>query len=106
MSAIGGAVITMVIGFNWGGWVTGGSSLSFAREMASDAVVERLAPICVSQFKMDPQREENLVTLKGKTSWERGKYIETQGWATMPFEEDPNRTVAAMCSELIIKEMK
>ena len=103
MSAIGGAAITLIIGFNWGGWVTGSSSLSMGKDMARDAVVERLAPICVSQFNMDPQREENIVTLKEKDSWDRGKYIETQGWATMPFEESPDRTVATKCSELIAK---
>lgn len=104
ISAIGGAVVTLIIGFNWGGWVTGSSSLSMGEEMARDAVVERLAPICVSQFNMDPQREKNIVTLKEQNSWERGKYIETQGWATMPFEGEPDRTVATKCSELIAKD--
>ena len=71
--------------------------------MARDAVVERLTPICVSQFNMDPQREENIVALKGKDSWDRGKYVETHGWATMPFEEEPDRAVATKCSDLIAK---
>lgn len=103
-SAVGGAIITMIIGFNWGGWVMGGTSLSMGEEMARDAVVERLAPMCVSQFNTDPQRAENIVTLNGKESWARGKYIETQGWATMPFEKEPDRTIANKCSELIAKD--
>lgn len=104
MSAIGGGVLTLIIGFNWGGWVVGSTSLSVGEKMARDAVVERLAPICLFQFNEDPQREEKIVTLKAKTSWDRGKYIENQGWATMPSEEKPDRSVATKCSQLIIEE--
>jgi hypothetical protein len=102
--AVGGAIITMVIGFNWGGWVRGSTSISMGEKMARAAVVERLAPICVSQFNKDPLREENFLALKGKSSWEQEKYIKTQGWATMPYEETPDSMVAAKCSELITKD--
>ena len=101
--AIGGAIITMIIGFNWGGWVRGSTSVSMGEKMARTAVAERLAPICVSQFNKDPQREENLLTLQGKSSWEQEKYVKLQGWATMPAEETPDSMVAAKCSELITK---
>ncbi len=100
---IGGAIITMIIGFNWGGWVRGSTSASMGEKMAELAVVERLAPICVYQFNKDPQREENLLTLKEKSSWDKEKYIKSQGWATMPSEETPDSMVAARCSELITK---
>ncbi len=102
--AIGGAIITMIIGFNWGGWVMGSTSVNMGEKMARSAVAERLAPICVSQFNKDPLREENLLTLKGKSSWEQEKYIKTQGWATMPTEKTPDSMVAAKCSELIAKD--
>jgi len=102
--AIGSAIITMIIGFNWGGWVRGSTSVNMGEKMARSAVAERLAPICVSQFNKDPQREENLLTLKGKSSWEQEKYIKIQGWATMPTEKTPDSMVAAKCSELIAKD--
>ena len=101
--AFGGAVITMIIGFNWGGWVRGSTSVSMGEKMARAAVVERLAPICVLQFNQDPQREEKFLTLKEKSSWDQEKYIKTQGWATMPSEDTPDSMVAAKCSELIVK---
>lgn len=104
-SAIGGAILTMVIGFNWGGWVRGSTSLNMGEKMARVAVVERLAPICVSQFNLDPMRDENFVTLEAKSSWDQEKYVKAQGWATMPSEEKPDGQVAARCSELIIKEI-
>ena len=102
--AVGGAIITMIIGFTWGGWVRGSTSVSMGEKMARSAVAERLAPICLSQFNKDPQREENLLTLKEKSSWEQEKYIKNQGWATMPYEETPDSMVAAKCSELIAAE--
>lgn len=100
--AIGGSIITMIIGFNWGGWVRGSTSLDMGEKMAQEAVVDRLAPICVSQFNKDPQREENFLTLKGLNSWQRGTYIEQQGWAIMPFEKTFDRDVASKCSKLLI----
>lgn len=102
--AIGGAIITMIIGFNWGGWVMGSTSINMGEKMARLAVAERLAPICVHQFNLDPQREENFLTLKGKSSWDQEKYIKAQGWATMPTEEKPDSMVAEKCSELIAKD--
>jgi len=102
--AIGSAIVTMIIGFNWGGWVRGSTSVSMGEQMARAAVVERLAPICVSQFNQDPLRDANFLTLKGKSSWDQEKYVKIQGWATMPAEETPDSMVAARCSELIAKD--
>jgi len=65
-STIGGAIITMIIGFAWGGWVTGGTAQTTAEEMAEDAVVERLTPICVEQFNKDPEKDKKLKELKEK----------------------------------------
>jgi len=45
-----GAVTSMVIGFSWGGWVTGGTAVKLADERANTAVVAALTPICVEKF--------------------------------------------------------
>ncbi len=50
-SAIGGAIVLAIIGFNWGGWVLGSTSQKMGEEMAEEAVVSRLAHICVEQFR-------------------------------------------------------
>jgi len=47
---VASVVVTMIIGFTWGGWVTGGTAQEMAKTMAEDAVVRRLAPICVVRF--------------------------------------------------------
>jgi hypothetical protein len=96
-SWVASVVITMLIGFTWGGWVTGGT----AAKMAEALVVTRLAPICVAQFKQDPARDQKLKEFKEVSSWGRGEYVAKQGWATLPGEKEPNRDVADECAKLL-----
>ena len=46
MGAAGGAIALAIVGFMWGGWVTGGTAEQTARTRADAAVVTALAPIC------------------------------------------------------------
>ena len=45
------AVATMIIGFSWGGWVTGGTSRTMATTAGDAARAELASVICVEQFK-------------------------------------------------------
>ena len=97
------AVLTMIVGFNYGGWVTGGTSQQRADTGAQDAVALRLAPICVAQFALDPQQASKLAELKAITSsWERPDYVKKQGWATMPGEKTADNDVASECAKLLM----
>lgn len=96
------AIVTMIIGFNWGGWMTGGAAQSMSDKSSAAAVVARLAPICVTQFLQDPVKAAKLEELKAMSSYSRGGYIEKQGWATMSGEEKPDRRVASECAKLIM----
>ena len=102
-AAIGGAILTIIIGFAWGGWVTGGTAQSRAEKIAADAVVARLVPICVAQFNQDQEKDKKLKELKEKSNWEKDKYIKEQGWATMPYEKEPDSSVADKCAEQIMQ---
>jgi hypothetical protein len=99
---VASAVLTMIIGFGWGGWVTGGTARRTAEAMAHDAVVQRLAPICVVQSGRDPAKGQKLISLKDESAWQRGEYVGKQGWATMPGELEPDRTVAEACALLLM----
>lgn len=101
-SWVGSVVLTMIIGFAWGGWVTGGTAQSMAEKMAEDAVVKRLAPICVVQFKQAPGKDQKRKELEKTDSWQRSEYVEKQGWATMPGEEKPDSKVASECTRLLM----
>jgi hypothetical protein len=101
--AAGGAVVLAVIGFTWGGWVTGGTAQKMAEEMAENAVVDRLAPICVEQFNQGSEKVQKLKELKETDKWKRDDYVAEQGWATMPGEKEFDRKIADKCAEMIMQ---
>ena len=70
LSAAGGAIVLAVIGFNWGGWLTTGSAEAMAKEIAANAVAERLGSICLAQ-----------------------------AWAIMPGDEKADSKVADVCAK-------
>jgi dienelactone hydrolase len=59
-----GAVASMVIGFSWGGWVTGATANKLAADQAGAAVVTVLTPICVDKFMQNGDAQENLAALR------------------------------------------
>jgi pimeloyl-ACP methyl ester carboxylesterase len=93
----------MVVGFSWGGWVSASASQKAAETMAKDAVVERLAPICVAQFNQDPDNATKLNELTEMTSYQRAQYVQDQGWATISGDEKPDRKVADACTRLLLE---
>lgn len=95
--------LTMVVGFSWGGWVSASASQKAAETMAKDAVVERLAPICVAQFNQDPDNATKLNELTEMTSYQRAQYVQDQGWATISGDEKPDRKVADACTRLLLE---
>jgi hypothetical protein len=99
---VASAVLTMIVGFSWGGWVTGGTARQTAENLATDTVAQRLAPICVAQSARDLGKGQKLLVLKDESSWQRGEYVGKQGWATMPGEKEPDRRVAEACATLLL----
>ena len=98
-----GAVALLIVIF-WTGWVvTSSKAENQGEQMATKAVVEALAPICVEQYLQDPNKAERLEVLKEKSSYQRDDYVREIGWATMPAAESPVRGVADECAERILK---
>jgi len=95
--------LILVIGFTWGGWMQGGTAQTLATTTAKAAVTTRLAPICVAQFQQDPDKAQKLIDFKALSSYQRSEYVGQQGWATMPGETEPDRTVAAACANLLMQ---
>ena len=99
--AAAGAVALAIVGFSWGGWVTGGTAKQMAANQAKLEVVAALVPICVQQSKQDPQVVDTLAQLRDAGSWKRSDLLMDAGWATMPGSSDPNRDVARACMETL-----
>jgi hypothetical protein len=92
-----GSVVLLIVTFSAGWVVTSGSAKAEAKTMATDAVMNRLAPISIAQFMQDPNKEELLKEMKNLKSWgenNRSDFVQKQGWATMPGEKKPDGHVA------------
>ena len=97
-----GAIALLIVIF-WTGWVmTSSSAKDQSEQMAKEAVLENLVPICVEQYLQDPNKVERFGELKEKSSYQRDDYVEEMGWATMLGSESPVRGLADKCAKQII----
>ena len=103
-SGVGGALVTIYVGFNFGGWMTNGAAEAMAKETAATAVAERLGRICVAQYNRDTGKSQKLIEMKDKDTWEQGHYIDKQSWAIMPGDEKPESGVADACAKQLSKK--
>ena len=100
-SCAGCIVATMIVGFTWGGWVTGGT----AEEMVEDAVeqgrAEVAAAVCVENFMQDADARTQLASLKEtRSAWQRTNLIRGGGWATIAGQEHADG--AKLCAERLL----
>jgi hypothetical protein len=102
LGLICGAVITMIIGFGWGGWTTAGTT----QKRTDDAILASQAAICVAQFMKEPNHEEKLKELGAIDAWKRYEFIEKGGWDKMPGQEKAGVSVARACADGIEVLMK
>src|SRR5688572_4324017 len=102
--AVTGAAALAIIGFTWGGWVSGGTAERLAGARGEASMLAALAPICVAQFQKNPKAVANLASFKEARSWEQADFVRNGGWATMPGATgDPSRDVASACADALNK---
>jgi len=99
--AVGGAVAAMIIGFVWGGWVTGGTAGKMVATSAQDASVLALTPLCVAKGEQQP---EQLVLLKKESSWSRSDFVTKAGWVAN-VNEKYRSAVASACATALVEAM-
>ena len=103
-ACIGTAVATMIIGFSWGGWVTGGTSRTAAATAGDVARGELASAICVERFNAAPDAGAKLIEFKAITEgYKQRQFVEAGGWATMPGQTSPDsRSVQACATALAV----
>jgi hypothetical protein len=85
-------VATMVVGFGWGGWVTGGTSRTIAATAGDVGRGELASAICVQRFNAAPDAAAKRVEFKALAdSYRKRQFVEAGGWATMPGQTAPDR---------------
>ena len=100
--AIGGAIAAMVIGFVWGGWVTGGTAGKMETASADAAIVLAFTPLCVAKAEQQP---EQLVLLKAESRYRRDDFVIKAGWVDNVSEKYRSE-VAEACALTVVEGMK
>jgi alpha/beta superfamily hydrolase len=96
--AVVGAAALAIIGFGWGGWVTGGNAKEMAQDAASTATVAAMTPYCVARSKSDPNSAKVFAALKAADDYDRSDIIAKAGWATPLGAKSPNDALATACT--------
>jgi len=98
-ACIAAVIATIVVGFSWGGWVTGGTSRTMATAAGETARGELASAICVERFNAAADAAAKLAEFKAiPDSYKKRQFVEAGGWATMPGQTSPDRRGAEACS--------
>ncbi|MBX4994497.1 hypothetical protein ABID08_004984 [Rhizobium binae] len=101
-SIVGASVLTTIVGFTWGGWVTSGRASTMAELAVRNARANLVADMCVHNFVSSSDAAENLKALKAKSSWQREDFIKDGGWTTIAGINDPVANAADTCADHLL----
>jgi hypothetical protein len=108
----GSVIVATIVGFSWGGWVTGGSAAKMAEKSAAEARQELAAVVCVDRFMAAPDVGVQLTALKDiESPYAQGKFVEDGGWAIIVPASSPTdykarsdqREAAGLCAAALAK---
>ena len=94
-----GAAFVGIVGFSWGGWMTGSDAEEMADKMAREKVIAALVPVCLEKYRTDNERIAKLADIRAASSSKRREAVMEAGWATIPGSDGPNRDLAQACIE-------
>ena len=97
-----GAIATIVVGFNWGGWSLGSTADKMATEQSKLAVVAALAPVCADKFRAQPDAAAKTIALSKEVyPWNRAKDFPKE-IVTLPGETEPSSALVDACYALLL----
>jgi alpha/beta superfamily hydrolase len=101
-SCAGCIAATMIVGFSWGGWVTGGSAKDMAEQTAEQVAAQVAAAVCIEKFMAAGDAATQLASLKQTSSpWQQENFIEDGGWAVIA--DQAYDGAAELCAEQLIE---
>jgi len=101
-ACIGSVAATLVVGFTWGGWVTGGTARNMASDAGSESRYELASVICVEKFLDAQDAKAQLTALQAiGSSYKQRQFVEAGGWAVMPNKDKAARESADLCAKVL-----
>ena len=101
-SCVGAGVFTMIVGFGFGGWVTGGTAQERAETSTHDAVAALAADVCTQRVLASANAAALYSELEAARSWDRRKLLDEAGWTTFSDAGEPISGAAALCATQIL----
>ncbi|MCR9275699.1 hypothetical protein CDZ98_22425 [Mameliella alba] len=95
--ALLGAAALAIVGFSWGGWVTGGTAKDRAEDLSQQTLTTAMVPICLDMARNDPQRLAKIETIRTASRYQQRDALMEAGWATVPGADGPDRDIAQAC---------
>lgn len=92
-----GAAALAIVGFSWGGWMTGNAAAEMSNKRSMAATARALTPYCLQKSQDDPRLADVLAELEKANSFKRRGIVEESGWATPLDAEKPDRALAEAC---------
>ena len=87
-SCVGSVIVALIVGFTWGGWVTGGTAQEMAEEALEEGQAQVAAAVCVDRFMAAADARTQLASLREiDSSWQQENFVEEGGWVTIAGEE-------------------
>jgi hypothetical protein len=103
-SCIGSVAVALIVGFTWGGWVTGGTARDMAQDAADQSRYELASTICADRFMAAADAKAQLSALQAiDSSYRQRQFIDEGGWATMPGQEKGARQASELCAAVLDK---
>ena len=99
-----GGVALAIIGFNWGGWVKGGTALEMSQRSPIAAVAEALTPYCLAASKADPLAADVMAKLNEASGDNKRSILEKSGSAIPLGAEKSNGEVVLSCLNALESE--
>jgi hypothetical protein len=98
--AAAGAIATIIIGFNWGGWMLGSTAKKLATDETRSAIVTIAAPACAEHF-VNKANDEKWAEYQKVDTWRRDTYIKEAGYATVAGLVDDSSTKSAIADACV-----
>ena len=98
-SCAGCIVATLLVGFVWLGWVSGGTADEMARDASEQGRANLAAELCVFRFMDAPDAADRLAELNEQSTRQRDDYIESGGWVTFVELDGVVGGAAQLCAD-------
>src|SRR5947199_9516796 len=83
-----GSILTMIVGFSYGGWTTSGTALQQAKQRADAAVTAALVPLRAAQSKADRGAAQKLTPPRAiRSSYDEHESVAKTRRAPVPGSE-------------------